>query len=201
MSAALHLVPESNTPAGGNEADQVDDWQGRTVAARWNPENQLLGALMWMPCARARTFLELIPDTAIWLPANRWVYELVGRIVTAGRDPDPVTVLAYARQHAATQALNAGQRPTASQHHRLALHLADLYTHTVSPAHAAEYAREVLDEAYRRAVSAHGIRLQQLAETGVARTELTEQMNANRAELADLWRRADAAAQTDWDQP
>ncbi len=48
---------------------------------------------------------------------------------------------------------------------------------------------------------AHGIRLQQLAETGVARTELTEQMNANRAELADLWRRADAAAQSDWDQP
>ena len=200
--APLHVVPDSDTTAAP-EADfePSDEWRGHAIAARWEPENQLIGALLWMPYTRARAFLDLIPDTAIWRPMNRWVYEIIRRSTDARRDPDPVTVLAYARQHAATEALEPGRPPTAGQHHRLALHLADLYTHTVSADVAANYARDVLDEAYRRAVREHGIRLQQMADSGADRIDLTDQFTAVRDDLADLWRRAEAATQPGWDQP
>ena len=124
-----------------------------------------------------------IPDTAIWRPMNRWVYEIIRRVTDARRDPDPVTVLAYGRQHAATQSLDPTRPPTAGQHHRLALHLADLYTHTVSAAAAANHARDVLDEAYRRAVREHGIRMQQMADSGAERADLTDHFTTVRDEL------------------
>ena len=85
--------------------------------------------------------------------------------------------------------------------HWLALHLADLYTHTVSAAAAANHARDVLDEAYRRAVREHGIRMQQMADSGADRADLTTHIGTARDDLAELWRRAEAAAQPGWDQP
>lgn len=200
--APLHVVPDSDTDlAAAEDFEPTDELRGQAIAAHWEPENQLLGALLWMPYTRARIFLDLIPDTAIWRPMNRWVYEII-RLATAGRrDPDPVTVLAYGRQHAATQSLNPDRPPTVGQHHRLALHLADLYTHTVSAAVAANYARDVLDEAYRRAVREHGIRMQQMADSGADRADLTDHFSTVRDDLAELWRRAEAAAQPGWDQP
>jgi hypothetical protein len=77
--------------------------------------------------------------------------------------------------------------------------LADLYTHTVAPAATAGYARDVLDQAYRRAFGEHGIRMQQLAASGADRSELTAQFATIRDELAELWRRAEAAAEPGWD--
>lgn len=193
----LRVVPDPDDTAIA-DVSSVDEWRGETVAAQWDPENQLVGALMWLPAGKARVILELVPDSAIWRPMTRWAYETIRRVVDAGRDPDPVTVLAYARQRSGTQALRPNQAPTPGQHHRIALYLADLYTRTVSAAAAASYAREVLDEAYRRAFRAQGIRMQQLAECGADRADLTEQFAAIRDELADLWRRAEAAAQPGW---
>ena len=181
-------------PAGLASSDtDFTDWRAETIATQWEPESQLVGALLWMPAARARPILELVPDPAIWRPMNRWAYELVRAIVDDGRDPDPVTVLARGKHQPAADALQPDQPPTPQRHKRLALHLAELYTHTVSPAGAASYAREVLDGAYRRAFREHGIRMQQLGETGADRGDLTEQFAAIRDELADLWRRAEAA--------
>lgn len=200
--APLHVVADNDTDlAPAEDFEPTDELRGQAIAAHWEPENQLLGSLLWMPHARARIFLDLIPDTAIWRPMNRWVYEIIRRATEARRDPDPVTVLAYGRQHAATQSLDPGRPPTTGQHHRLALHLADLYTHTVSAAVAANYARDVLDEAYRRSVREHGIRMQQMAESGADRADLTDHFTASREDLAELWRRAEAAAQPGWDQP
>lgn len=200
--AALQLVPDRDDDLiGDDDFEPTDEMRGDAIAAQWEPENQLIGALMWMPHARARIFLELIPDTAIWRPMNRWTYELIRRAAAARRDPDPVTVLAYGRQHPATQSLNPARRPTAGQHHRLALHLADLYTHTVSAAVAANHARDVLDEAYRRAVREHAIRMQQMADSGADRADLTDQFTTVRDDLAELWRRAESASQPGWDQP
>jgi replicative DNA helicase len=198
--AELHVVPDSDTDLAPDEDfEPGDELRGQTIAAHWEPENQLIGALLWMPHTRARSFLELIPDTAIWGPLNRWVYELIRRATDARRDPDPVTVLAYGRQHAATEALDPARRPTAGQHHRLALHLADLYTHTLSADIAANHARDVLDEAYRRSVREHGIRMQQMADSGADRAAITEHFTAVRDNLADLWRRAETAGQPGWD--
>jgi replicative DNA helicase len=197
--APLQVVPDDQVDDA--DIDPTDEWRGESIATQWDPENQLIGALMWMRSTRARTFLELIPDAAIWRPMNRWAYEIIRHLVDAGRDPDPVTVLAHAGQHPATQALHPDQAPTPGQHHRLAMYLADLYTHTVSAAVAANYAREVLDEAYRRAFSEHGMRMQQMADSRADRNDLTAHFATARDDLADLWRRAEAAAQPGWDEP
>jgi hypothetical protein len=45
---------------------------------------------------------------------------------------------------------------SAARHHQFAIHLADLYTRAVTPAAARRYAREVLEDAYRRAAGLHG---------------------------------------------
>ena len=64
-----------------------------------------------------------------------------------------------------------------------------------------DYAREVLDEAYRRGFRDNGIRMQQLGECGAERELITERFAALRDELADLSRRAEAAAKPGWWQP
>lgn len=196
----LRIVPaDQDDPADAvAPIESGDEWRGEAVAAQWEPESQLIGALMWLPAARVRPILEIVPDTAIWGPMNRWAYEIIRALVDDGRNPDPVTVLARAKHHAAGDALHTDRPPTPGQHHRLALHLADLYTHTVSPAGATSYARDVLDEAYRRAFREHGIRMQQLGECGADRADLTEQFAVVREVLADLWRRAETAAQPGW---
>jgi hypothetical protein len=55
-------------------------------------------------------------------------------------------------------------------------------------------AREIRNEAYRRATAQHGEHLRRLAETGTSREDLPEYLSATRAHLADLWRLAQAAS-------
>jgi replicative DNA helicase len=126
------------------------------------------------------------------------MYELIRALVDKGRDPDPVTVLAQAKHQPAADALTPRQPPAPEQLHRLALHLAELYTHTVTPAAAAAHAGDVLERAYRRAFREQGIRMQQLAETAADRDDLTRQFTLIRDELAKLWRRCKVAATPGW---
>jgi replicative DNA helicase len=162
------------------------------VLRQWNPEDQLVGALMHGSEAHAAPILELVPDSAIWRPDNRWV-EIIRFLVADGCDPDPVLVLRTARHRPSADALHPDQPVRPRRHHQLAVHLAGLYTQVVTPAAARQYAREVLDDAYRRAIRSHGLRMAELAESGAARGDLTGYLAAMRAELADLWRRAEAA--------
>ena len=206
----LELVPEpidtEDTTADwltdrGDDDLDIEDWQAESVAQSWEPEHQLIGALMWLSAEQAKPILELVPDSAIWRPANLWAYEIIRSLVEQGRNPDPVVVLARARARTCSLAIDPAAPPSPSRHHRFALHLAAAYTQTVSPAAAASYAREVLDEAYRRAFRTNGIRMQQLSECGAERESITEQFAAIRDELADLWRRAEAAAKPGWWRP
>jgi replicative DNA helicase len=160
---------------------------------QWDCEHQLVGALLHLPATHAAPILELVPDSAVWRPDNRWVYELIGHLVAEGRDPDPVLVLATARHRPPAEAAHPGRPVSRRQHHQFALHLADLYTRTVTPAAVRQYAREVLDEAYRRAIALHGEHMQRLAESAVPREDLTDYLTAMRAHLADLWRRGEVA--------
>jgi replicative DNA helicase len=135
---------------------------------QWEPESQLVGALMHLPRAQADLILELVPDTAIWRPENRWAYEIIRHLVNTGVDPDPVVVLHNARQRPSAEATHPSEPVSAARHHQFAVHLADLYTHAVNPAAVAQYAHEVLEEGYRRAVGLHGARMAELAESGAA---------------------------------
>jgi hypothetical protein len=170
------------------------DWRATSVLRQWDPEAQLVGALMHLPAATAAPILALVPDAATWDTDHRWAVEVIRHIVDTGGDPDPVVVLHTARHRPPADAAPGNQPVSALRHHAFAVRLAGLYTGTVTPGSAPQYAREVLDDAYRRAVGLHGTRMTQLAETGAPRDELTDYLTAMRAELADLWRRAEAAA-------
>jgi hypothetical protein len=125
--------------------------------------------------------------------------EIIRHLVDHGRDPDPVVVLRTARHQPAADALNPQGPVTAARHHQFAVYLASAYTQTVAPS----CAREVLDDACRRAISFHGHRLR-LVSTAIgcgsspepAPTDLTGYLATMRSELAGLWRRAEAAHDT-----
>ena len=183
---ALEIVPD---PEPG------PDLSAPTVIDHWDAEHQLIGSLMWLSPAAAQPLVKLVPTNAIWRPQARWAYELICRAIAAGAAPTPPGVLAAGRRHAAADAVNPQQVPSPTQHHQLALYLFEAYSQAVAPTVAADtYAREVLAEAYRRAFQACGIRMQQLAAGGADRATLTAEFGGIRDELADLWRRTEAAA-------
>ncbi|MFL0243647.1 hypothetical protein [Mycobacterium sp. SMC-17] len=172
-----------------------DDWREHSVIEEWSAEHQLVGALMWLTAAQARRVLELVPDSAIFRPQTRWVYELIRRTVDAGRNPSPVVVLDAGRRYSGSDALKPTQAPSGAEHRRLALYLFEVYQSAVAPTETVDtYAAMVLEGAYRRAFALCGIRMQQLAEAGAERADLNDQFIEIRDELADLRRRADKAA-------
>jgi hypothetical protein len=208
----LHVVAEPEDPIeapsiapAGVDVAEPETWEAQTVLNQWEPEHHLIGALMWMSAEQARPILELVPDTAIWRPTIRWAYELIRHLVDADTDPTPVAVLALGRSRPARDAIAPDSRPTEHRQRHLALYLFDAYSQAISPAAAiATYARQVLDEAYRRAFDTCGIRMQQLAACGAElqiTIDLTEQFTLIRDELAELWRRCEAAAKPGWDTP
>ena len=170
------------------------DGRAETTLRQWDPEAQLVGALMHLSAATAAPILALVPDTAIWRPDNRWTYEIIGHLVDTGVDPDPVVVLHTARHRPPADTARPAEPVSAARHHQFAIHLADLYTQAVTPGAARQYARDVLEDAYRRAVEMHGTQMAKLAQSDTSRGELNDFLTAMRAELADLWRRAEAAA-------
>lgn len=196
MTAALrhtlHLVPSADSLA--ETPEQADTFLAESVVQQWQPEHQFIGALLYLPVDEARPLLDLVPDTAIAKPVARWAYELIRRLVDDEDKPDPVSVLAAGKRHSARNALCPDQPPTDQRLKQLALYLVDAYTQNISAALASSLARQVLDDAYRRAFGTLGQRMQQLAETDIDRGELTDQFGLIREELADLWRRGEAAA-------
>jgi replicative DNA helicase len=212
MSAAAHgrapleLVPTPDDttvdPIGAPvDVETRKSWEAQTVLNPWEPEHQLIGALMWMSADQARPILELVPDTAIWRPTIRWAYQIIRGLVDNGRDPSPVEVLHTAKHQPCSESAKPNEPPSPGRHHKFAVYLANAYTHTISPAAAESYARLVLDEAYRRAFRENGIRMHQLGECDTEHGDLTEQFIAIRNDLADWRRRAEAAAKPGWSRP
>lgn len=201
---ALQLVPDTTSDDTGAATDieTYDGWHAETVLAQWDPENQLIGSLMWLTAAQALPILQAVPDTAIWRPTARWAYEIIRALVDNGEDPNPVTVVAAARTQTSSQALQPTQPATAHRIKVLALYLFDAYRHAQVPDVAAgNYAREVLEQAYRRGFTQAGQRMQALGETCAEPEALTTQFITIRNELADLRRRAEAAAKPGWWKP
>ena len=106
------------------------------------------------------------------------------------------------RRHAAADAINPHAAPTAHRQRQLALYLFDAYQQVIAPkTSAGDYAREVLEQAYRRGFTQAGIRMLQLGECGAEPEALTTQFITIRDELADLRRRAEGAAKPGWWRP
>mgnify|MGYP000299396615 CR=1 FL=1 len=191
-----HLSTDhSNAAATGDDLD-IDVGHAETDSdlRQFAAEHQYLGALLYLSVEQASRLLELVPDTAINRPVTRWAYELIRFLTEQDRPADPVSVLAAGRHRPAAQSLDPRCVPSARQLHELAMYLADAYTESIGAAFVDRFARQVLDDAYRRGFAAFGLRMQRLAETGAERVELAEQFDAIREQLTDLWRRCEDGA-------
>lgn len=174
------------------------DWPSEPQIAAWGPAHQLVGALMRLSAAAARGIIEIVPAEAMEGHNTRWAYELIAHLVQEGRDPGPVAVLAAGRRRAGSRALNPQAPPRATAHHKLAVYLAGAYTDCVSPAAAADYARDVLDEDYRRVLAEEATRMQQLAECGADLVDLVAEVAASQQRIAHSLHAAQTAARTGW---
>ena len=207
----LRVVPDpgdtveepSTAPVGAHCPDvaEPETWEAQQVFDQWDPEHQLIGALMWLSAERARPILELVPDTAIWRPTIRWAYQIIRSLVDEGCDPDPVVVLATARRQPCSEAIDPRQPPTPGRHHRLAVYLANAYTQTVSPAAAATYARQVLDEAYRRAFRTNGIRMQHSGNAAPTARTSPNSSGPSATSSPNCGGAAETASKPGWDKP
>jgi hypothetical protein len=161
------------------------DVRGETIAAQWEPQHQFVGALLWHTANAAAPLIERVPATAITDPLTRWTYEVITGLAD-GRDPQPSAALHRAKSHPASQALRPDRAPTQREFHRLATHLIDLYTRALNPGAAADHAHDVLDDAYRHAVHAFGVRLQYLTETCTDTGQLCAAVNNICGDLHEL---------------
>jgi hypothetical protein len=163
----------------------VDQIGGETLVEQWDPERQFVGALLWQDVATAASLLAVVPDDAIIDPLTRWVYELIRSLTEVGRRPDPAAILYRAQSQPAARALRPGEPPSAREYHRLATHLAALYTQVHDPSAAADYARDILDAAYRQAVRTAARQLQYLSDTCADGADLAARVGATCAALAN----------------
>lgn len=169
----------------------------------WEPEDQLIGALLHLRAAAAAHIIALVPATAIAHPVARWAYELITTLVQSGDDPDPTVVLTTARRQLpacdtdiVAELTTTALRPNV--YGDLGTYLANAYTNTHNIAQAREYARAVLDDHFRRTAGAWGARLQALADAYADREEITAAItDLMRGELRDLWQRAERATKTE----
>lgn len=190
-----HLSTDHRSAAATGDNLDIDIGHAETDSdlRQFASEHQYVGALLYLSVEQASPLLELVPDMAINRLVTRWAYELIRFLVQQDRPADPVSVLAAGRHRAATQSLDPRSAPSARQLHELAMYLADAYTESIGATFVDRFARQVLDEAYRRGFAAFGQRMQQLAETGAERAELAEQFDSIREQITDLWRRCEAS--------
>ncbi|ART74323.1 hypothetical protein BTO20_37510 (plasmid) [Mycobacterium dioxanotrophicus] len=165
----------------------------------WEPEDQLIGALLHLRSSAAADIIALVPAAAVQHPVARWAYELITTLVQAGDDPDPTVVLTAARRqppacdnNAPAELTTTALRPNV--YGDLGTYLANAYTNTHNIAQVRDYARTVLDDHFRRTAGAWGARLQALADAYADREEITAAITElMRGELRDLWLRAERA--------
>ncbi|WP_454793780.1 hypothetical protein [Mycolicibacterium lutetiense] len=172
----------------------------KEVPFMWEPEDQLIGALLHMYGPAAAEILTMVPTTAIQHPVARWAYELITTLVLDHRrDPDPTLVLTLARSQPPAADANTPVELTTMVIRPNVLgdlgnYLANAYTHAHSVNQVREYARLVLDDAFRRTAGIWGARLQALADSYADREEITAAItDIMRGELRDLWQRAECA--------
>lgn len=165
--------------------------RAESLQQRWGPETQFVGALMWITATQAEPLLDLILDSDIDDPLNRWAIAIIRSLVAQGHDPNPAIVIRVATNPDTDP--QPSPRPV-PRYHQFTLHIADAYEHSLPGASAAilSYAREVLDDSFRRAFRVNGGRMIALADAMTDREDLTDfAIHLLRVELASIWRRTE----------
>ncbi|MCX4094517.1 hypothetical protein [Nocardia sp. alder85J] len=174
--------PPPDTPAAA-AIDEV----ARTIAehalarhaVRVDPEHNLIGALLHHHAATAAAVLSLVDDQDIHTELPRLLLGIIRAIVHEGRQPDPVTVAARARQLADPR--DPHTRPY--DHLVVVRHLAEVYT-LGWPPNLFSYAAQVVEDAYRRDLWDGCTRLAQMADQ---HTDIAD-LETHAATVINRWR-------------
>ena len=128
----LRVVPDpgdtveepSTAPVGAHCPDvaEPETWEAQQVFDQWDPEHQLIGALMWLSAEQARPILQLVPDTAIWQPKRQWAIVMYSRTPFGSLDT-VASVVPLCRRSAL--AANSRMRALSADSHRTAAFLDD----------------------------------------------------------------------------
>ncbi|ORA61043.1 hypothetical protein BST24_12555 [Mycobacteroides franklinii] len=184
--------------SGHIRADRAAEGDGEVPAAtiqrRWSPETQFIGALMWLTAARAKPVLDLVLDSDIEDPLNAWAIQSIRKLVRQGETPNPALVIRAAINPASDSQWSPADTATPGhRYHRFTLHIFNAYEHALPGASTTvlSYAREVLDDSYRRAFRVNGTRMIGLADAMADREDLTDFATELRTELAAIWRRTE----------
>ncbi|MGY1969002.1 hypothetical protein ACW9HH_32610 [Nocardia gipuzkoensis] len=150
----------------------------------FHPENNLIGALMYHPADKVAQLLDYIDDDDIERVLPRAALTIIRQLARRGLDPDPMAVAAALRdpQRAPTGPYDPDDIP--DRYKRLLRYIHTVYANglNVGPRSAA---RQVVEDAYRRAFRDTGIGLTQRADAYVDIQDLEHFTAA----ALDEWRR------------
>ena len=146
-------------------AEEPESWQqAQTVLNQWAPEHQLIGALIRLTADQARPILSSSPTPRSGSRCDSG--HTSSSVPWSPTAATPTPLSSWPRPASGDGAWASTPEPSRPRPYRLTgspYYLAAAYTQVLSPqAAAGDYAREVLDEAYRRAFRNNGIRMQQL---------------------------------------
>ena len=177
--------PETTPPASGGQLapttperdvyDAIAEHLETQAAAVFDPENNLVAALLNLDATQAAAVLDYVQDDDLQAHMPRVTIGLIRQLAAAGSDPTPQAVAARARGH-----LAATPRPS---HHAVIMYLANIYT-TRLPLTAWADAAQVVEDSYRRSFAEHGARMEQMADAYASITDL-EQVTGD---AVRLWR-------------
>ncbi|MFK0243539.1 hypothetical protein ACIQUM_02490 [Amycolatopsis azurea] len=142
-----------------------------------DPERQFLGCLMWLSADQARRLLTGMRADDLADPMATFVLQLAIELVADGHPPAPVALFVHA--------VRTGRATGEHRQHRLGGWLRETYS-DVTPALAGWLKTVVLENAWRRALTAHAQRLIQAAESSPA--EIVRDL-ADDTTAEELWTR------------
>jgi replicative DNA helicase len=131
-----------------------------------HPEHNLVGALLHQPASAVAPVLELVEDTDLEHLLPRVVFGIIRALVAQGHDPDPMAVVAVARNAEKLDSppdIDLDIEEVPARYRRVAKYVIDAYTIGM-PTTTRSAARQVVEDAYRRDFAATGTRIAQMAD-------------------------------------
>ncbi|WP_433574086.1 hypothetical protein [Nocardia brasiliensis] len=163
--------------------DAITDKFAGDEHQRLDPENNLIGALMYHPADKVARLLDYVDDDDIEKVLPQAVLAVIRQLVHRGRDPDPMTVSAALRDpHRVPGPFDPDNIP--ARYQRLQRYIQNVYANglNVGPRSAAY---QVVDDAYRRHFGRFGLSLAQRADAYAD----TQDLEQYAADAITQWRR------------
>lgn len=156
---------------------------------RLHPETVLVGVLMYQPADHVTRLLQYVRDDDVEKLLPQTVLTVIRALASRGIDPDPMAVAAYLRDPTSVEVGPVEIDDFPNRQQRLVRYIVNAATDSVGITGPRSAARQVVEDAYRRAFAEIGTRIAQMAEAFADPEVLEETWRAGRDRLAAMWQR------------